>query len=558
MLPRADNKGILRCLWVLAACVLLAAAGPLAAQDGSGSDISGDMLRSAGDPPPPPPVISAEEDDAPAEAPADPPQDAPDAEPEDSPDAPPETTPAQPQPDQADATADPAAGEVEEQPESMQPSRPPTPAATADLPEVPETMPPAAVRAAELWEDMRRADVNSEEFATSRHDLMALVTELPKDRKLPVAMALMDRRGDEAINIAALQLFGKDGLAVEGIAELLRNPVRYQDTRNRHWRQRLVVLAYYSFCRPDYEAMLSEESRRGLVRALAEHLRTLGQMRSVPYGEQRLLSQVLQDVLSRYAGRQELVPAMADLLDAMQAYNIRQRQGDALAVAISAWLGMNATAKPDIDSVESALVNLGYWDPMVRAKAVAYLGSAVRRNPAVGDRVMQQLQDPRDEVRAAAARVFSFATGYDSAKVIERMVSLLVWDRSVVVQKAASETLTVRADEAERSLPLLLKALRDRSPRAGPSRTSSILQALGFLVNLNTPRDQKQQLLDLAVENLPYAPEGSLRALEALGAFARPAVARIRQFRDNRADRFLRHYINRHVLSAIDPMGTEG
>jgi hypothetical protein len=103
------------------------------------------------------------------------------------------------------------------------------------------------------------------------------------------------------------------------------------------------------------------------------------------------------------------------------------------------------------------------------------------------------------------------------------------------------------------AVPLLLDALKTRQPRPGPKRTNSILLALSYLVHERTPTSQKRQLLDLAGKNLTFAPDGALRALESLGRYARPAVPAILKYRNTRADRITRQYIDRHVLQAIDP-----
>ena len=84
-------------------------------------------------------------------------------------------------------------------------------------------------------------------------------------------------------------------------------------------------------------------------------------------------------------------------------------------------------------------------------------------------------------------------------------------------------------------------------------RTDSILTTLSYLVHDQTPPSIKQRLLTVAVNNMEFAPMGALRALEALGPSAKPALPEIKKYRISKADRFTRQYIDTHVLEAIDP-----
>jgi hypothetical protein len=161
--------------------------------------------------------------------------------------------------------------------------------------------------------------------------------------------------------------------------------------------------------------------------------------------------------------------------------------------------------------------------------------------------------DVRDEVRAAAATVYSFAPTYKPEIVLTEMVRLLMQDRGVVVQQAARGTLISMSDEAQLKIDQIISAAEARKPKAGPQRTTNILETLSYLVTPTTATSQKTKLLNMAVANLNYAPAGALAALEALGADAKPALKAIIQFRDTKADRLLRQKINRHVIHAIDP-----
>jgi len=406
---------------------------------------------------------------------------------------------------------------------------------------------------AELWGQMRRMDVNAPRFASTRQALLEVIGNLPEDQKVAVATAMMERGADDAINATALQLFGQAGLPAKDMGAILYNS-------NRTWPQRVFVRTYYKFIRPENETMLTEPARRELVRMLAGRLRQLVGQEKISYGEQRLVSHMLQAALSRYAGKKGSVSEMADLDNAMVTYAARKRDDDVLAASIKGWLEMKPA--PKIDSVETAMKNLGHWDPLVRGKASVLLGTRILKEPAVAEKVLAIIsgarQDPRDEVRAAGAAVFSFALSYKPEKIIPEMVKLLVWDRGVTVQKSAAETLIAHSDEAQITINLLLDALEKRRPSPGPKRATSILQTLSYLVNPDTPAGPKQRLRDIAVQYISFAPAGALRALEALGPFAKPVVGDIIKYRDAQADRFTRQYINRHVLQAIDPSITGG
>ena len=405
-------------------------------------------------------------------------------------------------------------------------------------------------QAADVWQKMRAADVNSAEFAEAKAELEGLIAQAAPTQRVPLAVALMEWDAPDAINATALQMFGKDGLPFDDVRALLDAEARYTNTGNDYPQQRVLLRTYWRFLRPEYETKLSEPMRRKLVRALANHIQRLADQQKVTYGEQRLMTHMIEAVLSRYAGAAD-VPEMDALRKAMADYVKAHK--DALAMAMSAWSKM----KPDmkIASTDDAIVALGHWEPLTRMKAQAELGAAILGDAAVADRVLAQLDDPRDEVRASAASVFGFALSYKPSVVIPRMIELIGSDRGVTVQQAASETLIARADDAKVTIPLLLKALQvtPDGKKPGPKRTRSLLTTASYLIGPSTPADQKMALLNVARARLTYAPQGALRVLEALGPFARPAIEEIKKYRDTQADRFTRQYIDRHVLQAIDP-----
>jgi hypothetical protein len=403
-----------------------------------------------------------------------------------------------------------------------------------------------AETAQELWETLQRLDVGSDEFAVTRQKLVRLIASLENAQRVPVATAMMQWGADDVTNATPLQEFFPDGFSPDALAPLVNNP-------RRSWKQRVLVRTYYKFLRPEYETAMTDKARLGLVELLTDRLSRLANAEYVSYGEQRLLSHMLQDTLSRYAGRAGELPAVRNLYAAMQTYAARPRTDDVLSLSINAWVEMSKRPAWEIESERDAMLGLGHWDVLVRDKSSTYLGILIMKDPAVGEHVFVLFDDPRDEVRAAAAKVFSFALSYQPDTVIRKMIDLLVNDRGVTVQKAAAETLICHSDEADTAISPLIDALREREPIAGPKRTTSILQTLSYLITPRTPDNQKQRVLDLAIEKLDFAPKGALMALQALGPFAKPAIPLIKQYRDRQADRFTRQTINRHVLMAIDP-----
>jgi hypothetical protein len=405
-----------------------------------------------------------------------------------------------------------------------------------------------ARRADQLWETIRQTDRNSTEFRQAWTELNQLVEGLRQDYRVPVAAAMMEWGGDDVINTTALKFFGRDGLPLDDVREIVFNP-------ERSWKQRVLVRSYFHFVRPEYETALSEKTRRRMLHMLAQRLVDLAGYDHVSYGEQRLLGHMLQAALARYANKDDDVAELSEIMRAMRTYIAKKRPGDALAVSIAAWLELADRPAFRIRNERDALLAMGHWDPLISNQATAYLQQQIRNDPAVAERVFLQFNDPRDEVRAAACQVFGQTLKYKPEQVIPKLVDLLVNDRGAIVHRAAADALINHADQAAQTIELLLKVLRTREPKPGPKRTESILLTLSHLVleNPRLDRTMKQQLLNVAVDELDFAPEGALKLLESLGPFGKPAVAAIKEYRDTKADLYMRQMINRHVLMAIDP-----
>jgi hypothetical protein len=262
---------------------------------------------------------------------------------------------------------------------------------------------------------------------------------------------------------------------------------------------------------------------------------------------------MLEAALSRYAGRGKEIKEVAELEKAMKAYAAVSRKDDTVGPTMKAWSTMGAVAK--IKDNRDAVRSLGHWDPLTRTNAAVWIGSRIADDKKLLDIVFEKLNDSRDEVRASAARVFSFAPKYKSARAVTNMVRLLIYDRGVTVQKAASESLIAHADtdKATNVINTLIKTVKDRRPSPGPKRMTCILTTLSYFIDSGTPRETKDELVKIGVQYLNFAPSGSLKLLEGLGRDAIGAVPAIKQYRDTKADRNTRRMINEHVLWSIDP-----
>jgi len=407
------------------------------------------------------------------------------------------------------------------------------------------------------WKTMRRAEADSPAFAAAGATLKVMIGSLPASRRAAAATVLMDRHADDNINAAALRLFGKDPLPLPDVRKMLADP-------NRSFPQRVLLRTYFSFCRVEYrDSMLHKRTRLQLAGMLAERLEGLVKLNTKShYGEYRLLVHLCQAVLSRYS-HDTGAAGEADvkrLLAAMRDYSLAAGPDDPLASALRGWLALRKRTGGRVDSVDSALAALGHWEPLVRWRASVYLARHIaadkdeteekdEKAEKVFTLVWAKLAEVHDEVRAAAARVFALSPTAGGDRVVGRMVEILTHDRGVVVQAAAAEVLLGRAARAGGAIEPLLAAFKRRRP--GPKRAGAMLSVLAGLAGQGSEA-QTHRMLTLAIENLFTSPGGSLELLKALGPAAAAAEQSVRVYR-SLADRFHRHYIDRHVLPAICP-----
>ncbi len=402
-----------------------------------------------------------------------------------------------------------------------------------------------AAAAPDLWAQMRRADVDSAEFKAARRKLAAAIAAMPVTKRTAAATAMMDRRAEPVINAEALRSFGKDPLPITDVQRILWDS-------QRSYGQRVLLKTYYSFCRSEAgTSVLSEATRRQLVAVLAERLNDLAGAK-VTYGEQRLLTHLVSYSLSRYGRVAKTVPQAGGLIRALEKYVEKAGPHDGFAAAIPVWLDLTQSRDAEIDTFGKAVQALGHWDPLVRWNATSRLGEHdVPVDDKAAQVVVSLLGDPRDEVRAAAARVFAVARDYRPDIVVPRMVELLTRDRGVIVQAAAAEAIIARRNQAQDQVDALLAAMNDPKRAPGPTRASHVLLVLARLVPAATLK-QKELMLVQAARKLASSPAGALAVMEALGPQAARAVPSIREYRAT-ADRFRRIHINRHVLPAILP-----
>ena len=399
----------------------------------------------------------------------------------------------------------------------------------------------AIVEVVRLWNILRTVDPDTPEYLSARSELGARVGALSAADMTEAAVSLMDPKADDGINALAIEML------------LRSSPLPEQEIRRMLWdadrsfRHRVLLRCYYGFLRRDcFRSPLKEDTARRLTELLAERLASSAG-RNADYGEQRLLVHLASAAMSRYARREDEVPAAKRFVAAMESYAASAAEGDALAASIRGWQAMAKGPETPVNSVESALAAMGHWEPITRYQAAQHLGQRLEQDPSMARQVWAALSDPRDEVRQTALQAFSLAPARKDAALVRKAADMLLQDPGVVVQAAAAETLRSLATQAQEVIESLLVAFEVR--KLGPQRASSILLALSGLAGQADER-QRRSILALAAHNLPASPEGALAALESLGPVAAPAIPQILAYRKT-ADRFMRQYVDNHVLPAI-------
>lgn len=411
------------------------------------------------------------------------------------------------------------------------------------------TLDPSQVYA--LWQRIRRADADSDELHKAQQETQALLKPLLAEDHVVAATAMMDERADDPSNLGALEFLvdtlGGDCLMYEILdKEILSRP-------ERSARQRVLLLTCYEFLLKKEDRQPAQGQR--LVGSLVDRLEALtnaaeGRSADIDLSEQRLLINLCQRALTALDARPETFAARDKLLEAMNALDkaCSQARGNvALCQAIQGWQRIRKAAKGPADSVDAAIECLGHWDADVRRQASAALANQLQKNVSLIERLWPAMDDPRDEVRAAAVTVLVFARDLQSPRVTDKLESVLSQDRGLAVQSSAAEALMARGPQAKAAIEPLLKLF---DSRPGPRRTEYVLLALSRMVGQATSA-QKDQFFVLAKANLADAPRGCLEMLKALGPQAKPAIKKVRAYREN-ADRAERLYIDGQVLPAIE------
>jgi len=407
-----------------------------------------------------------------------------------------------------------------------------------------QSKPAGTERLASAWSRFMRAQPGSRQFDSARSELATMIERLPVAERVKAATALMDRYAPDNINAAAIQLFGLDPFPSEQIRRIVFD-------RTRSPAQRVLVRTYYGLCgRKGSDGQLSRKASFELLGILCDRIQSLAG-KKVGYGEQRLLVHLSTAMLTGFADKAGRQPLAAKLAEALDRYVAAADKRDTFAAAARGWLKLIDSPTCDLSVVDDAVAALGHWDELARLEASASLSRASADQPEVARKLWKLLDDSRDELRAAAAIALSACDSNDPDKLIDRMVKMLLTDRGVVPQAAASAAIVARADQAGPAIQPLLDAFTPapgkRTPK--PKRAASILSALAALAGQATLA-QRDSMLSLARRNLKVAPSGALKLLKGLGPAAAPALPQIREYRA-RANRFERQYIDRHVLPAI-------
>lgn len=399
-----------------------------------------------------------------------------------------------------------------------------------------------ADEAAMLWRSVRTADLDSPQFEQAQKKLRATLESLSGSKRTSAAAAMMDRYAGEAVNSAAVELLGADPLPITDVQRILWD-------EERTWGQRELIKTYYDFCRCKAKGSVVSDATCGqLISLLADRVDKLtGQ--KVAYGEQRLLTHLCMSVLARCGGDAE-PSQLGTLAKSMAKYAEKAGGLDPLGTAFTSWIELRKS-KNTASTFAEALQALGHWDAVMRLQAVALLAEEVTKDEKAAQVVLNLCDNPHEEARASAIRVFAFARSYKPDVVVPLLVTILTEGEGIVVQAAAADALIARADQTVKRIDVLLDAIAERERLAGALRTSSILQVLSQMAPYASEK-QRERIMAAAVRNLQRSPDGALTAMAALGEQARPAVPSIRDYRST-ADRFRRAQIDRHVLPAIQP-----
>ena len=408
-----------------------------------------------------------------------------------------------------------------------------------------------ATRAAMFWAQMDSCQANSPEWTDAQRQLTTLIENLPARRKVAVAVAMMNRSAPDAVNQSAMAMFGQDPLPSEDIRALLTSQGRITDTRNSYPKARVLLKTAYQGLGDHPTTPYSPQTRRALIALLAQHIDSLSQRDSVPYGERRLVANLVPPVLCQAVSTPNRDPSIKSLRTAIQHYIAAHGQGDALAVAMDTWIKLPPSIP--IREPSQAIRALGHYDATVRIAAENVLSREIKTNPALGLALLQRLDDPRDEVRSSVVSVFSLTPKYKPEIVVPQLMKRLNEDRSGQVQAAASRALVAQETLPKATLGQLIASMTCTSAkiRPGPRRVHYLMMVASHLVDNDTPDAQKDALLELAQRYLESAPSGSLHLLKALGPQARPAIGRIVTYRNTQANWQLRQYIHSTVLPAI-------
>jgi len=397
--------------------------------------------------------------------------------------------------------------------------------------------PAGDVQAAALWQQMRRADVDSADFSVARLKLKSLIARMDAQTKLRAMTAMMDGAAEPGTNEAAVAMFDQSPPSATEIRELLFDP-------KPTGRQRTLLVACYNSCRAG--SATAKPKLDTMAELLSERLDELAGRR-IGYAQQRLLVRVCQAALRCSAAGAEPPASAQGLTRAMRKYASQAPAGDVLGASCKGWVALQDSPITLVDTVPMAIDALGHWDPLVRYRAARFLAGPVAADRDVLLKVWGTLRDPRDEVRSAAILVFAISPQAGGQAVVPQMVAFMLRDRNVGVQQAAAEVIIARGDQAGGAIEPLLSALIEGRP--GPKRATSMLRALAHLAT-SADEAQREKMLSAAMARLSSSPRGALPVIKALGAGDVEVAGALKNYR-KLAYRDERFFIDRHVLPVI-------
>lgn len=400
-----------------------------------------------------------------------------------------------------------------------------------------------------LWKEMLNASVSDPAKAKA---LMARMQELaprvPPEKRLECILSMMEVEIPDSVTpspamkqmlrSSAMAPFGSDPIPAEDIRKLLAAD---ELDANRD----ALLCAYYNFMRTGWtKGPLTPAGAQAMVALLSQELNASAGKTLSAAKRERLAALAVSALNSSRE--------LDALWKAMEAYQAKAAKDDLLALHIAGWQEVR-NLKTDDKSWQQAVVKLAHWSEDARRSAGQRLGTEVRNqdnHQAVLQVIETSLSDPRPEVREAAVMACQWSGAPLPQTIIEKLLQMLKSDKPedrIYVMSTLSHH--VKDPGADKALPVILDILA-RPVHQGRELGETWGALVGF-VEIMTP-DQKRQLCQQAIKDLPEEPYAVLDFLQALGPDAAPARTALEDFTKSTKDQFLVEKVQ-NILKSLPP-----